>query len=259
MADPSADSAGPAHYDGAAIEVLAAAAGLAALEAHDDITSTLDRVHVLGAAGAAAGTAVVAERQSAGRGRSGHSWLSAPGMGVWVGLLERPTDPSAIGVLSLRLGLALAHSLAPLVATPIRLKWPNDLWTDSGTLAGILVEARWHGPTPDWVAIGVGVNVRPSPLEAQSVGLPHGVRRADVLVRACGAARRAAACTGPLSEAELSAWGALDLARGRSIVEPAAGTVRGIRSDGALLVQTATGIQAMLSGSLRFADGRLPV
>lgn len=258
MADDSAGSASLTHYDGEAIAVLGAAAGLAALEAHDDLTSTLDRVHVLGAAGTAAGTAVVADRQSAGRGRSGRNWQSAPGMGVWVALLERPADAHAVGVLSLRIGLALVEALAPLAATPIRLKWPNDLWTETGKLAGILVEARWHGATPAWVAIGLGVNLHPSPLEPQSTGLVGGTRRADVLARACRAARSAAAHTGPLSEAEVSAWGARDLARGRAIIEPAAGTVRGLRSDGALLVQTPSGIQACLTGSLRFADGALP-
>ena len=178
---------------------------------------------------------------------------------MWLGLLERPTDAAAIGVLSLRLGLALAEALAPLTDEPIRLKWPNDLWAGAGKMAGILVEARWHGTTPEWVAIGVGVNMRASPQEPARAGLRSDARRADVLIRTCRAARLAASITGPLSEAELSAWGALDLARGRSIMEPTAGTVRGIRSDGALLVQTSTGIQAMVSGSLRFADGRLPV
>ncbi len=240
-------------YDGVAPEALAQAAGFAELEVYDLVSSTLDRAHLLGASQCASGTAVVAERQSAGRGRQGRTWQSEPGTGVWLSVIERPADTASVGVLSLRLGILLAEALAPFTESAIRLKWPNDLWTDAGKLAGILVEARWRGTTLEWVAIGVGVNVQPPRLEGATSGLSRDARRSDVLIAVGRAVRRAAQSSGLLSEAELAAWGARDLARGRAIVEPIVGTVRGVRSDGALLVQGSGGIQSLVTGSLRFA------
>ncbi len=242
-----------ATYDGVTSTAIERDSGVARLEVHHELTSTLDRAHLLGASGAAAGTTVVAERQTAGRGRHGRVWHSDSGAGVWVSMVERPTDVQAVSVLSLRLGLVLAQALEPLSAAPIRLKWPNDLWTESGKLAGILVEARWRGSMLEWVAIGIGVNVRPHPLEPVTAGLDAGVSRASVLVATCRAVRRAVTVPGVLSLAELSAWNARDLARDRAVVEPTAGVVRGLRADGALLVETSSGVHGMVSGSLRFA------
>lgn len=240
-------------YDGVAATTLAADAQVPLLELHHELTSTLDRAHELAAEGAPAGTVVVANRQTAGRGRHGRVWQSASGAGVWMTMVERPTDLQALGVLSLRLGVLLADALAPFSAASIRLKWPNDLWTDAGKLAGTLVEARWRGSALEWVAIGIGVNVRPADGEPQTTALDAAVPRASVLAVICRAARRAAAMRGLLSDDEVAAWVARDLACGRAVVEPTAGVVRGLRADGALLVETPSGVQGILSGSLRFA------
>jgi BirA family biotin operon repressor/biotin-[acetyl-CoA-carboxylase] ligase len=113
-------------------------------------------------------TLLVAEQQSAGRGRLGRSWQSRRGDSLTfsLGLCLQPADWAG---LSLVVGISLAESLDPLNtgATRIGLKWPNDLWlcgpagTDSGErkLAGILVEtASWEGLR--YVVIGVGINIR---------------------------------------------------------------------------------------------------
>jgi BirA family biotin operon repressor/biotin-[acetyl-CoA-carboxylase] ligase len=239
-------------YDGFEVTQLAERADVPLLEVYASLTSTLDRAHLLGASGTATGTVIVADRQTAGRGRHGRAWHSEPGTGVWAAFVERPTDPAALGVLSLRLGIALAAALAPFSRADIRLKWPNDLWTDAGKLAGILVEARWRGSALEWVAIGIGVNVRARAGEPVVAGLDAHTRRPDVLAAVCAAVRSATAATGLLREDELSAWAARDLARGRAIVEPTVGTVQGLRADGALLVETTGGVQGLQSGSLRF-------
>ena len=100
---------------------------------------------------------LVAEHQTAGRGRMGKRWVGAPGDALTfsIGLPLAPHDWSG---LSLAVGLALAQALH----SRVRLKWPNDLWLDGRKLGGILVETA-SLPTPDerrWVVVGVGINLR---------------------------------------------------------------------------------------------------
>src|SRR5204863_7213918 len=109
--------------------------GVALLES---TTSTLDDAHQLAGDGAPAGTLVIANEQTAGRGRDGKSWQSAPGAGLWLTLIERPKDSSGLSVLSLRVGLIAAEALDRFASEPIRLKWPNDLYVDRGKVGGIL-------------------------------------------------------------------------------------------------------------------------
>jgi BirA family transcriptional regulator, biotin operon repressor / biotin---[acetyl-CoA-carboxylase] ligase len=204
------------------------------------VGSTLDVAHDLAAKSAVAGTLVVADAQTAGRGRQGRSWRSESGAGVWLTLIERPTDSEAIEVLSLRVGLALAPVLDRLAESPIRLKWPNDLYVGSRKLAGILIEARWRERRPDWVAIGVGINLRPPATEGRAVGLREGTTRDAVLDAVIPAIRGAARRQGPLTGAELTAFADRDLAAGHRCVEPTAGVVQGLDPTGALLVDVSS-------------------
>jgi BirA family biotin operon repressor/biotin-[acetyl-CoA-carboxylase] ligase len=217
------------------------------------VGSTLDVAHERAAAGAPAGTLILAEAQTAGRGRQGRAWASEPGAGIWMTLIERPTDRRALEVLSLRVGLAIAAALEPLLGEALRLKWPNDVYRGDGKLAGILVEARWRGSDPDWVAIGVGLNVRAPADQPRARGL-EGTRvsRNDVLEAIVPALRRAAALAGPLTGEELAAFTQRDLARNREITSPLHGRVIGIDDSGALLVLTASGQVAAQAGSLLF-------
>jgi len=218
--------------------------------------STMDVAHALAAGGAPAGTLVIADEQTAGRGRGGKSWQSAPGAGLWMTLIERPSDASGIGVLSLRVGLAAAGALDRFAAEPIRVKWPNDLYIDRGKLAGILVEARWREQSVEWVAIGLGVNVaQPEGVEL-ATGLEPGTRRLDVLQELVAAVRSAAQRTGSLAADEMEEFNARDLARGRACVEPAIGRVAGITPGGELLVALADSVAPFRSGSLILEDTR---
>ncbi|MFL5463804.1 MAG: biotin--[acetyl-CoA-carboxylase] ligase, partial [Gemmatimonadaceae bacterium] len=99
------------RFDGATSDELAQMLGVPDVELLESTTSTLDVAHRLAGDGAAAGTLVIANEQTAGRGRGGKSWQSAPGTGLWLTLVERPTDGSGLGVLSLRVGLAAAEAL----------------------------------------------------------------------------------------------------------------------------------------------------
>ncbi len=226
------------------------------VELLESTTSTLDVAHRLAARGAPTGTLVIANEQTAGRGRGGKSWQSSPGAGLWLTLIERPSDTSGLGVLSLRVGLAAAEALDRFAPEPIRLKWPNDLYIDQGKLGGILVEARWREQAVEWVAIGLGVNVQAPKDVETAAGLEPGTDRLDVLGELVPAVLAAARATGPLQADEMEKFDARDLARGRRCVEPALGRVAGITPTGELLVALADSVAPFRSGSLVLEDAQ---
>ena len=240
-------------YDGRDSSALAALLDVPRVVVCESTASTMDDAHALAAAGAPAGSMVLTDRQSAGRGRHGRRWASESGQGIWMTLVERPNDASAIDVLSIRVGLRAARALDRYAVAPIRLKWPNDLFIDDAKLAGILIEARWRASRIDWVAIGIGVNVRVPTGVAGAAALRANVDRVDVLTELVPAVRAAAQARGPLTDGELREFAARDLAVGRTCVDPAAGEVRGIAPTGELLVDTAAGLKAFRDGSLTFA------
>jgi BirA family biotin operon repressor/biotin-[acetyl-CoA-carboxylase] ligase len=116
------------------------------------------------AAGAASGTVIVAEWQSAGRGRRGCTWHAGIGGGLAFSMLWRfAHGASALSGLSLAVGVALARGLAALAGPRISLKWPNDIVAGGGKLGGILIELAGDVLGPGAAVIGVGINVRLSP------------------------------------------------------------------------------------------------
>jgi BirA family biotin operon repressor/biotin-[acetyl-CoA-carboxylase] ligase len=249
-----ADGAAGGQYDGVAADELARRLSVPRVLAFDSVGSTLDIAHALAAEGAGSGTLVVADAQTAGRGRMGRTWRSEPGAGVWLTLIERPASSKALEVLSLRIGTALAPVLDEFAGGRVRLKWPNDLYVADDKLAGVLIEARWKDGAPEWVAIGVGINVRVPEAEPRAAGLRAGVARIDVLGAAVPAIRAAASKSGPLSDEELAIYSDRDLAMGRMCVSPVAGRVAGIDSSGALRVDVGSEVKAVRGGSLVFQE-----
>lgn len=236
-------------YDGLDAAELARLTGAAAVHLFGSVQSTMDQAHQLAAVGAPAGTLVLADEQLAGRGRDGRHWSSPP-RGIWLTLVERPGDPTAVQVLSLRLGLAAAGALDSFAPEPIRLKWPNDLYLEGGKLGGILVEARWRGAQPDWVAVGLGVNLaRPSD-QPRATALEPGTQRTSVLAALIPELRAAAAVPGALTPMELEEYAGRDMARGRRCSEPVRGRVVGVAATGELLVELADSVVRLRSGSL---------
>jgi len=220
--------------------------------------STLDAIHDLAAQDAPTGTVVIAEEQTAGRGRDGRTWHSPPG-GVWLGMLLRPARAD-LGVMSVRVGLAVADAVDALLGRiETRLKWPNDVLLGEGKVAGILCEGRWHGDTLNWLAVGVGVNVRnviPAPVARRAVALGEwlpGVRRLDLLDRLVPALAGLATGEPALSERECAAFAARDWLQGRQLRSPAAGRARGLRPDGALLVDLGAATIAVRDGHVELA------
>jgi biotin-[acetyl-CoA-carboxylase] ligase BirA-like protein len=136
-------------------------------EHYAEIASTQDRAVALAKEGADAGTRVVADRQTQGRGRLDHGWESPEG-GLYVSVVL-PAPSVHLSLLPLALGARLAEALGGRYAVPIRVKWPNDLVVggEAGAsgrkLAGILVD---HVPSPRFgtaAVAGIGVNVEAAP------------------------------------------------------------------------------------------------
>ena len=133
-------------------------------------TSTMDDVTRLAAEGAAEGLVVVADEQTAGRGRGGRSWIAPPGSSLLLSVLLRPPLPAArLSTLPLVTGVAVAEAIEDVAGASCRLKWPNDVLLGDRKIAGILVTTQ---PGPDnrtTAIVGIGINVS-TPLDA----LPHG-------------------------------------------------------------------------------------
>lgn len=238
------------QYDGVDRSVLAKRLELPLVVAYTEVSSTLDAAHLLAANGAPEGTLVLAESQTAGRGRAGRAWSSESGKGIWLTLIERPVSRASLEVLSLRVGLAAAAALDAFTDEPIRLKWPNDLYVDGKKLGGILIEVRWRDERPEWVTIGFGINVVPPADQPNAIGLSVPVNRTEILRALVPGIRTAAQATGVLSAAELEAYSTRDMARGKRCIEPLRGRVRGITPSGELLVELADSLIAARSGSL---------
>jgi BirA family biotin operon repressor/biotin-[acetyl-CoA-carboxylase] ligase len=234
-------------------DALARALELPHVGAHTSLSSTMDEAHALAAGGAAAGTLVLAEVQTAGRGRGGKRWVSEPRAGIWASLIERPRDARGIEVLSLRVGLALARVLTRWTDAGIQLKWPNDLFVSGRKLAGVLIEARWRDQRPDWVAIGIGINLRVPDDHPEATALGH-AEAGEVLGEVLPALRAAAFASGPLTESELREFSARDFARDRALLAPATGLARGITADGALLIESNGALSSHRAGSLVFSS-----
>ena len=238
------------RYDGLRAEDLEQRLDVPKVMLFERIGSTLDVAHCVAPEGAPSGTLILADEQTAGRGRMGRSWRSEAGAGIWLTLVERPRDLAAISVLAVRIGLALASVLDADAEASVGLKWPNDLYVGRRKLGGILVEARWRDSLPEWTAIGVGINVRAPSEEPRAAGLRRGVDRLAILSRAVPAIRSAAAHTGLLQPREVEAFASRDIFSGRLCVEPVVGRVRGIDSSAALLVDVGSTIATVRAGSL---------
>jgi BirA family biotin operon repressor/biotin-[acetyl-CoA-carboxylase] ligase len=219
------------------------------------VTSTMDIVHELAGEGAPAGTVVLADEQVAGRGRQGRRWQSPRGGGIWLGYLVRPSRPTDTGVLSLRVGLALAEALSSL-GVSVQLKWPNDVLVEDRKLAGVLCEGRWATDRLSWVCVGIGINVMgplPADLATQAIVLGEvapRLSRIDVL-ESLVPRLHALSDEPTMSEREREAFQQVDWLAGRRLREPIRGTALGVDAQGALLVDTGRGLQRVVGGGVQ--------
>jgi BirA family biotin operon repressor/biotin-[acetyl-CoA-carboxylase] ligase len=245
-------------FDGVPIASLAERWGVPQVAVFHTLPSALDAVHDLAAQASPAGTVVLAEAQSAGRGRDGRTWRSPMG-GVWLGLLLRP-GAAELGATAIRVGLAVTDAVDGVLGrSDGRVKWPNDVLVRDRKVAGILCEGRWQGDALRWLAAGVGVNVAnaiPDDLRHRAVALCElrpDARRIDVLDRLVPAIMGLTARGARLDDAELARFVARDWLRGRQLAQPVFGRAAGLAPDGALLVDVAAGTVRVRDGSVRLA------
>lgn len=200
---------------------------------------------------------LVAERQTAGRGRLGRGWHSAPGASLTfsLGLALDPVDWSG---LSLAVGASVAENLDPAV----RLKWPNDLWVQDRKLGGILIETASFGEgggSARYAVIGIGINIAARDAAGLSTP-PASVRELQPDADAPAVLLRLAP---PLVRDVLgfaqagfrafhARFDARDALRDRPVVlsDGTRGTAHGVGEDGALLVHTAAGLQPVSSSEV---------
>ncbi|MDB5954953.1 biotin--[acetyl-CoA-carboxylase] ligase [Ramlibacter sp.] len=199
---------------------------------------------------------LVAERQTAGRGRLGRDWHSGAGDSLTFSL-ALPLAPADWAGLSLAVGASIAENLHPAV----RLKWPNDLWLSDRKLGGILIETAGFVDAGGarQAVIGVGLNIAPRPAAGLSTP-PACVREllpqadaASVLQRVAPALVRDVLA---FQQAGFAAFRlrfeARDALRDRAVTlsDGTAGTAHGVSDSGALLVHTAAGLQAIASSEV---------
>ena len=122
-----------------------------------EISSTMDEAARQARSGADEGLVVVAEVQSAGRGRQGRNWVSSPG-NLYFSVLFRP-DMTALPMIGILAGVAIVRAIRTRTGLDPRIKWPNDIMLQGKKVAGILVETAVHGDQVDHAVLGIGINV----------------------------------------------------------------------------------------------------
>jgi BirA family transcriptional regulator, biotin operon repressor / biotin---[acetyl-CoA-carboxylase] ligase len=133
------------------------------LRYYNSINSTNNEALQWAEKGAPDGALVLADAQTAGRGRMDRRWVTHPGAALAFSLILRPTpaEAEALGLFSPLGALAVAAALAEGYDLPSQVKWPNDVLLNRRKVCGILVEAVWLGSQAQNVVIGIGVNVAP--------------------------------------------------------------------------------------------------
>lgn len=125
-----------------------------------EVDSTNDRLKILAAQGASHGTAVITDHQTGGHGRRGRSFLSPPGVGIYLSMLLRPECPPAdLMHLTCAVGVAMCDAIEKAAGFRPGIKWTNDLVSDRRKLGGILTELRLdRNGNVDYAIIGIGIN-----------------------------------------------------------------------------------------------------
>jgi len=234
----------------------------------DEVGSTQEVARELAAQGAAEGTVVIAERQSAGRGRMGRSWHSPAGVNLYATIILRPKMALAeVPRLSLVAGVAAAEALEGEAPRIVSLKWPNDIWLNRRKAGGIISEAVTDARQRlVCVLVGIGLNINltaddiPPELRGKATSLRiasgHPCDRiaiADSLLSLLDSRYMETVTRG--FDAVRARWESFSALTGKRVVvadggRRESGVVTGIDSDGALLLDIGAQVRRVLAGDV---------
>lgn len=212
---------------------------------------------------------LLAEHQTAGRGRQGRVWLAAPGGALCLSLAWTFAQvPRDLGSLGIAVGVCARRALGRRSGTPVGLKWPNDLTVEDLKLGGILIELRAESAGPARVVIGIGINLALGPRTLERIAAA-GTRATDLRSIGADPSPRNAIAAEIVGDVVrglqtferaglqpfLEEWNAADTLRGRLVSVHAGsmharGVARGIDAGGALLLETREGLRRLVSGEV---------
>lgn len=267
-----------ARWEGQTLEQLKERWDRPHVHLYAQIGSTNQRAVELADEGAPAGTIVLADEQTGGRGLISRNWFSPRGDGLYISIVFRPPELANPQLIPLLAGLGTVRATLQLVDTaPVGIKWPNDLIIDNRKAGGVLSETSGPADRANYVVLGVGVNVHqqqddfPVPLRDVAISLDmaagHEVSRlelADRIVREVE--ERCANPPESLNRELLRELDNFDWLRDRRCAvrtsrdaDPTKGVAVGIAPDGALLFRPDKGALARVtSGRVIAEDLRLP-
>jgi len=216
------------------------------------------------------GSVFLAEEQTAGRGRGGHSWLSEKSAGVYCSVVLRPEmSPAETLAISLAAGLAVRAAVEEVTSLVADLRWPNDVLLAGRKFCGILIEMNAEPTRVRYLVVGIGLNVNqrsfPAALEKEATSLQietgkpwSRVELAGALLKSLHREYRALAPGAhrkPISEIVRRFEDASSAARGRPVrVEEEGGyegVTEGLDASGFLRVRTNNGVRTVISGGVR--------
>lgn len=236
---------------------------------HASLGSTNTEAQRLASLGEPEGAVVMADTQTAGRGRSGRGWVTPPGAALAMTLLLRPqlvtAQTSQIALLG---GLAVLEGIQQASGLKPQLKWPNDVLLHGKKVAGVLAEAAFTGNQLDYVVLGMGVNINSGPPPdllteyaatslAAEAGAPCDREAIAQAILAAFAQRYPQLGTPALAQA----WSGHLAMRGQPVkvvgpAETVEGVLLDVRADGALILQLANGAtHTVLAGDVHLRPG----
>ncbi|MCS6847309.1 MAG: biotin--[acetyl-CoA-carboxylase] ligase [Anaerolineae bacterium] len=229
------------------------------------IPSTMDVCRAFAEQGADEGLVVLADAQTAGRGRAGRTWYSPHGQSLYLSILLRPDlHPRRIGWLTMLGALAVTDAISQfsILNSRFKLKWPNDVLLNGKKVAGVLVESSFTGDRLDYAVLGIGLNVNtrfddaPEDVRLRATSLCEAlgqeVDRQAVLdwLLAAFSVRYATLPASPVADyaRQLDTLGKqVRLQAGDEIVE---GKAARVEDDGALVVMTTAGERIVTFGDV---------
>lgn len=222
-------------------------------------TSTMKDAAALAARGEAHGTAVIADIQTAGIGRQGHTWHSEDLGGLYISIILRsPIASTSMPILTMALGLAVQRAVNDVAQVSTDLRWPNDVMLSERKLAGILVQAAG-----DALIAGIGINVNQDSFPLDLAEIATSLKREtgkeyskdDLAGRTIAESLRYAALLAEKGKHEIlrrfeesSTW---PVGKSVEVDGRIRGVTVGLDNNGFLLVQTESKVETIIAGGVR--------